>query len=125
MFGQGWPKRVAVKNNRQLTLKPLISRLIPRWQNFNSATVTIDRSKTLTCKIMDIPVIKNLSEFQLLTLFILNLLVSFYIDQAEPLVISGGGLPADYHLLQLHFHWGSDSSEGSEHMIGHRQFPLE
>jgi Eukaryotic-type carbonic anhydrase len=27
----------------------------------------------------------------------------------------GGPLPAEYTLLQMHFHWGEQDSEGSEH----------
>jgi len=30
-----------------------------------------------------------------------------------------------YDLLQLHFHWGKDENEGSEHHIAGRAFPLE
>ena len=31
--------------------------------------------------------------------------------------ISGGGLPGTFYYEQLHFHWGLDSSRGSEHLI--------
>ena len=31
--------------------------------------------------------------------------------------ITGGGLTGTYEFLQFHFHWGSDSSKGSEHLI--------
>jgi hypothetical protein len=27
----------------------------------------------------------------------------------------GGPLPAEYTLLQMHFHWGEQDTEGSEH----------
>ncbi|CAG0904244.1 unnamed protein product [Cyprideis torosa] len=45
--------------------------------------------------------------------------------------ISGAGLTSRYRLEQFHFHWGSDSSQGSEHRILGKQlgllliFPLE
>ncbi|KAJ0013142.1 hypothetical protein NQD34_017476 [Periophthalmus magnuspinnatus] len=39
--------------------------------------------------------------------------------------VSGGGLPAQYHTLQLHFHWGSPSTNGSEHTLDSRRFPME
>ena len=40
--------------------------------------------------------------------------------------LSGGGLPGDrYQLLQFHFHWGNDSSEGSEHTYEGRPYPAE
>eukprot|EP01084_Bolivina_argentea_P027430 50995_1 len=31
----------------------------------------------------------------------------------------------EYCLLQFHFHWGEDSSVGSEHLIKSKRFPLE
>ncbi|XP_068610966.1 uncharacterized protein [Brachionichthys hirsutus] len=41
--------------------------------------------------------------------------------------ISGGGLGHGYATLQLHFHWGSASqdSEGSEHLVDSRRYPME
>ena len=30
-----------------------------------------------------------------------------------------------YQMLQLHFHWGSDNSRGSEHTINGEEFPME
>ena len=32
-------------------------------------------------------------------------------------VLSGGPLDGDYQILQLHFHWGSDDTKGSEHTL--------
>uniref|UniRef100_A0A672K042 Carbonic anhydrase 15-like n=1 Tax=Sinocyclocheilus grahami TaxID=75366 RepID=A0A672K042_SINGR len=32
---------------------------------------------------------------------------------------NGGGLPGTYRTIQLHFHWGSESSNGSEHTLDH------
>ena len=32
-------------------------------------------------------------------------------------VVSGGGLNGSYHAVQFHFHWGRDSTVGSEHTI--------
>jgi len=40
-------------------------------------------------------------------------------------ILSGGPLDGDYQILQLHFHWGSDDSKGSEHTIDGQSFPLE
>merc|ERR1711936_527023 len=40
-------------------------------------------------------------------------------------ILSGGPLDVDYQILQLHFHWGSDDSKGSEHTIDGQSFPLE
>uniref|UniRef100_A0A8C8DRJ8 Carbonic anhydrase n=1 Tax=Oryzias sinensis TaxID=183150 RepID=A0A8C8DRJ8_9TELE len=39
--------------------------------------------------------------------------------------VSGGGLPHDYTVLQFHFHWGSVASDGSEHLLDSKRFPME
>nr|XP_033813185.1 carbonic anhydrase 15-like isoform X2 [Geotrypetes seraphini] len=39
--------------------------------------------------------------------------------------ISGGGLPNIFQVLQFHFHWGSPTSNGSEHTVGGNQYPME
>jgi len=39
--------------------------------------------------------------------------------------ISGGGLDETFHFAQLHFHWGSNSSVGSEHTVDDHQYPAE
>ncbi|XP_042685017.1 carbonic anhydrase 15-like [Centrocercus urophasianus] len=44
---------------------------------------------------------------------------------AEHIAISGGGLPGRYRALQLHFHWGSPSRNGSEHTVDGHQLPME
>lgn len=50
----------------------------------------------------------------------------FSFDTFTP-TISGGRLPSGdtFQFLSLHWHWGSDSSKGSEHTIDGKQFPLE
>ena len=40
-------------------------------------------------------------------------------------VLSGGPLGSDYKVLQLHFHWGSDDTKGSEHFYDGQVFPME
>ncbi|GFV47636.1 carbonic anhydrase 2 [Trichonephila clavipes] len=42
-----------------------------------------------------------------------------------PRIIDEGGMDDKYQFLQLHFHWGSDSKKGSEHLIDGQRFPLE
>merc|ERR1712002_46773 len=39
--------------------------------------------------------------------------------------ITGGGLTDTYEFLQFHFHWGSDDTKGSEHLIDGKAYPLE
>lgn len=39
--------------------------------------------------------------------------------------VKDGGLPNQYNFAQLHLHWGSDASRGSEHTIKKKQFPAE
>jgi len=39
--------------------------------------------------------------------------------------MSGGGLNGTFLLHDTHFHWGSDSSKGSEHTFNGRRFPME
>lgn len=40
-------------------------------------------------------------------------------------MMSGGPLTNTYELLQLHFHWGSDDTQGSEHTVDGKQFRME
>jgi len=42
-------------------------------------------------------------------------------------VLSGGPLQSGskYNILQLHFHWGSDDTKGSEHTYGGKMYPIE
>jgi len=40
-------------------------------------------------------------------------------------VLSGGPLEGEYKILQLHFHWGSNASLGSEHTLDGKRFPIE
>ncbi|KAK2819127.1 hypothetical protein Q5P01_024688 [Channa striata] len=39
--------------------------------------------------------------------------------------VSGGGLPDVYHTVQLHFHWGGPATNGSEHTVDRRRYPME
>nr|XP_040582207.1 putative carbonic anhydrase 3 [Lepeophtheirus salmonis] len=39
--------------------------------------------------------------------------------------ISYGGLGGTYEILELHFHWGINYNEGSEHRISGTSFPIE
>ncbi|XP_068234635.1 uncharacterized protein [Palaemon carinicauda] len=43
----------------------------------------------------------------------------------SPARIMGGGLIGDYTFLQFHFHWGSDNTKGSEHLVNGKSYPCE
>uniref|UniRef100_A0A182Q1Z8 Carbonic anhydrase n=1 Tax=Anopheles farauti TaxID=69004 RepID=A0A182Q1Z8_9DIPT len=45
-------------------------------------------------------------------------------ERGRPL-LRGGPLKPAYFFEQMHFHWGPNNTEGSEHTIDGRQFPLE
>lgn len=57
--------------------------------------------------------------------FNVSILVNFYFDKMDPILISGGGLTGEYRLHQFHFHWGFNNDEGSEHIINGHRYPLE
>jgi len=48
-------------------------------------------------------------------------------DDASDGIMTGSvlGEGQSYQMLQLHFHWGSDNSRGSEHTINGEEFPME
>ena len=46
-------------------------------------------------------------------------------EPTNPAKLSGGPLSSDYSVLQLHFHWGSDGSKGSEHFYDGQAYPME
>lgn len=39
--------------------------------------------------------------------------------------VSGGGLQYNYSTLQFHFHWGSRDTNGSEHKVDSKRYPME
>ncbi|KAF3853532.1 hypothetical protein F7725_014220 [Dissostichus mawsoni] len=43
----------------------------------------------------------------------------------EGVEVSGGGLGHGFSTLQLHFHWGAHDSEGSEHTVDSKRYPME
>ncbi|KAL2099959.1 hypothetical protein ACEWY4_004353 [Coilia grayii] len=50
---------------------------------------------------------------------------SVILEVGRGMMVSGGGLPGTYITLQLHFHWGSLATNGSEHTIHTQRFPME
>jgi len=52
------------------------------------------------------------------------------LDAVSPLganqgILSGGQLMGNYQILQLHFHWGANDAQGSEHTVDGKMYPLE
>jgi len=43
----------------------------------------------------------------------------------DPPLMMGGGLQTTYRLAQIHFHWGSIDTTGSEHTIANKSYPME
>jgi len=39
--------------------------------------------------------------------------------------VHGGGLPGIYQFAQFHLHWGSIDSQGSEHIVNEKAYPME
>jgi carbonic anhydrase len=39
--------------------------------------------------------------------------------------ITGSNFEDEFKLKQLHFHWGYNDYQGSEHLIDNEKFPLE
>ncbi|XP_046449778.1 carbonic anhydrase 2-like [Daphnia pulex] len=39
--------------------------------------------------------------------------------------ITGGGMDGIYQFAQIHLHWGSDSTKGSEHLVNSKSYPVE
>ncbi|XP_033979248.1 carbonic anhydrase 15 [Trematomus bernacchii] len=50
---------------------------------------------------------------------------SVVMEVGSGMSVSGGGLPDVYHTVQLHFHWGGPASNGSEHTVDGRRYPME
>lgn len=47
------------------------------------------------------------------------------VSSSDALNFTGAGLPSTYILEQFHFHVGSDNSQGSEHQIKGKKYPME
>jgi len=51
--------------------------------------------------------------------------VTSYWNDAKKPFVAGGGLTSEYIVAQFHFHWGSVSTQGSEHTIDDKMYPIE
>lgn len=52
-------------------------------------------------------------------------LYAVVLEVGNGMSVSGGGLPGTYHTVQLHFHWGSLNTNGSEHTVDRHRYPME
>ncbi|KAF4070488.1 hypothetical protein AMELA_G00286100 [Ameiurus melas] len=43
----------------------------------------------------------------------------------EGMTVKGGGIKHHYRIVEMRFHWGSNSTNGSEHKLDARRFPME
>ncbi|XP_067687046.1 carbonic anhydrase 7-like [Haliotis asinina] len=60
------------------------------------------------------------------TLLLRNVGYTVQIDfSGPPMRVTGGGLDGDYITIQLHLHWGKTSSNGSEHTLEGKAYPME
>jgi len=86
--------------------------------------------KTDTAKEMDVGMIKMMGYDKMMAGHIMNsghsLNMEFKDADMMPYIM-GGRLPEGekFQFLQLHWHWGSDSSKGSEHTMDGKEYPLE
>lgn len=44
---------------------------------------------------------------------------------SQAVTVTGGGLTGTFKAAQLHFHWGGDSTKGSEHTLNGNEYPME
>ncbi|XP_078333312.1 carbonic anhydrase-like [Crassostrea virginica] len=44
---------------------------------------------------------------------------------SQNITVVGGGLNGTFKAAQFHFHWGNDSTKGSEHTLNGNQYPME
>lgn len=47
------------------------------------------------------------------------------VPSGAKMTLTGGGFSTEYTLWQFHFHWGSKDSQGSEHTMNGRSYPME
>jgi carbonic anhydrase len=51
--------------------------------------------------------------------------VNFGYDNSFPVRLKGGNFKSSYRVAGVHFHWGINDTEGSEHRINGKPFPME
>lgn len=61
----------------------------------------------------------------IMSVFTCFLLPTVVLHMGSGMSVSGGGLPDVYHTVQLHFHWGAQATNGSEHTVDTRRYPME
>ncbi|CAL4120208.1 unnamed protein product [Meganyctiphanes norvegica] len=104
------------------------------WNNATKSSVT-DVVKPFVDKVVK-PLVTHVANKPCVTNavkpFVDNVAKPFVNNVVKPLVtkvakpcVTKGGLDSSYILAQFHFHWGSDSSKGSEHLIDGKAAPIE
>uniref|UniRef100_A0A3B4GY33 Alpha-carbonic anhydrase domain-containing protein n=1 Tax=Pundamilia nyererei TaxID=303518 RepID=A0A3B4GY33_9CICH len=107
----------------------------PSWQllpgshcsSTHQSPINIDKNNAVPDSHLDAFVFKHFDDKHAIK-YITNTGHSMKCVLVENLVEeSGGGLGHDYTILQFHFHWGdtSDTSEGSEHTVDSKRYPME
>jgi len=97
---------------------------------FNQSPIDIDTLVTEVDTSMDAFVITNYNQQDL---GLENLEAHNHLSVSIPRIeasdtlakLSGGGLTGDYELRDIYFHWGSVDTQGSEHRIDGRAYPME
>lgn len=74
---------------------------------------------------MDIPVSTDRGPLNTCGFWVKNVGFPVILQVGSGMSVSGGGLPDVYHTVQLHFHWGGPATNGSEHTVDRRRYPME
>ncbi|KAK1787091.1 hypothetical protein P4O66_017460, partial [Electrophorus voltai] len=54
-----------------------------------------------------------------------NIRDTVVVEVQKGMKVSGGGLRNEYQIVEMRFHWGSRTTNGSEHTFNKRRFPME
>ena len=74
---------------------------------------------------LDKPYILHKTIFKPLNIFCSIFIILAQVNLHDHILIKGGGLKGPYRASQFHFHWGSRSDRGSEHIIDTKRYPME
>ncbi|XP_062854260.1 carbonic anhydrase 4-like [Trichomycterus rosablanca] len=54
-----------------------------------------------------------------------NIRHTVVVEFQEGMTVRGAGLKHDYRIVEMRFHWGSNTTNGSEHTLNKQRFPME